>query len=67
LASVAKLRGITIRSLLDELSRRALDATLMSQAGQQMARMRDTDPEAWADYLNEGREWEERTVERLDS
>lgn len=67
LASVAKVRGITIRSLLDELSRRALDAALMEQAGQQMARMRDTDPDAWADYLREGREWEERTVERLDS
>jgi hypothetical protein len=51
---------------LDELSRRALDTTLMEHAGQQMARMRDTDPEAWADYLHEGREWEERTVERLD-
>jgi hypothetical protein len=67
LASVAKVRGITIRSLLDELSRRALDAALMEQAGEQMARMRDTDPDAWADYLREGREWEERTVERLDS
>lgn len=67
LASVAKVRGITIRGLLDELSRRALDATLMEQAGQQMARMRDADPDAWADYLHEGREWEERTVERLDS
>jgi hypothetical protein len=67
LASVAKVRGITIRGLLDELSQRALDATLMEQAGQQMARMRDTDPDAWADYLHEGGEWEERTVERLDS
>lgn len=67
LASVAKTRGITIRSLLDELSQRAFDAALMEQAGEQMARMRDTDPEAWADYLREGQEWEERTVERLDT
>jgi hypothetical protein len=39
----------------------------MEQAGQQMARMRDTDPDAWADYLHEGGEWEGQTVERLDS
>lgn len=67
LASAAQTRGITIRSLLEELSRRALDAALMEKAGQQMAHLRDTDPDAWADYLQEGDEWEERTVERLDA
>lgn len=56
-----------MRGLLDELSRRALDATLLEQAGQQMAHLQETDPDAWADYLHEGGEWEERTVERLDS
>ena len=39
----------------------------MEQASQQMARMRDTDPGAWEDYLSEGSQWEERTGERLDS
>jgi hypothetical protein len=67
LASVAEARGITIRRLLDELSHQALDAALMEQAGQQMARMRDTDADAWTDYLREGREWEERTVDRFDA
>lgn len=67
LASAAKVRGLTVRGLLEELSSQALDAALMEQAGQQMARMRDTDPEAWEDYLSEGGQWEERTGERLDS
>lgn len=67
LASAAKVRGLTVRSLLEELSNQALDAALMEQASQQMARMRDTDPDAWEDYLSEGSQWEERTSERLDS
>jgi hypothetical protein len=65
LASAAKTRGITIRSLLDELSRRAHDAALMEQAGRQMAYMKETEPDEWADYLRDGREWEESTIERL--
>jgi hypothetical protein len=34
LASVAKIRGVTMRGLLDELSRRALDATLLHEGGE---------------------------------
>jgi hypothetical protein len=53
--------------LLDELSRRAADTALMDQAAQQMARLRDTDPDGWTDYVAEGRAWEEGTVDRLEA
>lgn len=39
----------------------------MDQVAAQMTLMRDTDPDSWADYLAEGRAWEEGTSERLDS
>jgi len=66
-AAAAKARGLSVRALLDELSRRAADAALMEQVARQMAQLRDTDPDAWADYLDEGRSWEEGTIERLDA
>jgi hypothetical protein len=66
-AAAAEARGLTIRALLDDLSRQAADAALMEQSARQMARLRDTDPEAWAEYVDEGRTWEEATVERLDT
>lgn len=65
LALAAKARGMTVRALLDELSRHAADTALMEQAAADMARLRDSDPQQWADYLEEGRAWEEGTVERL--
>ncbi|GEM_PF-6635354 len=39
----------------------------MEEAAQRMARLRDADPQAWAEYLDEGACWEEGTVERLDA
>jgi hypothetical protein len=66
-ASAAKARGVSMRALLDELSRRAADAALMEQAARQMAQLREADPEAWADYVAEGRTWEEGAVDRLDA
>ncbi len=67
LTIAAKARGVSVRALLDDLSRQAADAALMDQAAGQMARLRDTDPDAWADYLDQGRQWEQGTVEWLDS
>lgn len=66
-ATAAKARGLTVRALLAELSQQAVDAALMKQAAQRMVELRESDPGAWADYLAEGRTWEEGTIERLDS
>jgi hypothetical protein len=49
------------------LSRQVADAALMDQAAERMAHLRETDPDGWADYVDEGRAWEEGTVERLDA
>lgn len=65
LALAAKARGLTVRALLDELSRQAADAALLEQAAAEMARLRESDPQQWAEYLDEGTAWEEGTVERL--
>ncbi len=66
-ATVAKVRGLTVRALLDQLSRELADATLMEQAARQMSQLHEADPDAWDDYLAEGRHWEEATVEPLDA
>jgi len=66
-AIAAAVRGLTVRALLDELSREVADAALMEQAARQMSRLHEADPDAWNDYLAEGRQWEERTVEPLDA
>lgn len=65
LAIAAGARGTTVRALVDELSRQAVDTELMRQAGAEMAALRDTDPEEWGSYLAEGAAWEQGTVERL--
>ncbi len=65
--TAAKVRGLTVRALLDQLSREVADATLMELAARQMAQLREADPEAWNDYLVEGHHWEEATVEPLDA
>ncbi|MGQ0777536.1 MAG: hypothetical protein ACT4NY_24520 [Pseudonocardiales bacterium] len=67
LATAAKARGLTVRALLDELSRQAADDALMAQAAAEMARLRDSDPQQWSHYLDEGGSWEQGTVERLDA
>ncbi|MDQ3989051.1 MAG: hypothetical protein M3291_07620 [Actinomycetota bacterium] len=67
LAVAASARGLTVRALLDELSRQAADEALMARAGADMARLRESDPQEWADYLDEGLCWEQCTVERLDA
>ncbi len=66
-ATVAKVRGLTVRALLDQLSREAADATLMEQAARQMSQLHEMDPDAWDDYLAEGRHWEQATTDRLDA
>lgn len=66
-AAAAKVRGLTVRALLDQLSRQVADMAMMEQAARQMSQLRETDPDAWNDYLAEGRRWEEGTVERLDA
>ena len=58
-AVAARARGVTVRALLDQLSREVADAVLMEQSASQMARLRDTDPDAWNHYLAQGRDWEE--------
>lgn len=67
LAIAAQARGLTVRALLDDLSRKAADDALMEQAAAQMEHLRDSDPESWAEYLQEGAAWEEGTVERIDA
>lgn len=66
-AAAAKARGLTVRALLDELSRQVVDVMLMEQAAEDMARLRDSDPVAWERYVDEGRAWEEGASERLDT
>ncbi len=66
-ATAAKVHGVTMRALLDQLSRQVADTALMEQAAQQMSTLREADPDAWNDYLAEGRRWEEGTVEHLDA
>jgi hypothetical protein len=66
-AAAAEARGMTVRALLDRLSHQAADAALMEQVGTQMAELRESDPDAWNEYVAEGRGWEERTSERLDA
>src|ERR1039458_2177540 len=65
LATAAQARGLTVRALLDDLSRKAADDALMEQAAAQMEHLRNNDPESWAEYLPEGAAWEEGTVERI--
>ena len=62
-AAAARFRGVTVRALLDQLSREVADTVLMEQAGRQMSQLREADPGAWNDYLAEGRLWEEGTIE----
>lgn len=64
-ATAAKARGLTVRALLDELSRQVADAALLDQVRSQMSKLCESDPEAWEAYLSEGLTWEEGTVERL--
>jgi hypothetical protein len=66
-AAAAAARGTTVRALLDELSRSVLDAVLLERSAEQMRRMRDTDPDEWSAYIEEGRVWEEGSIERVDS
>jgi len=66
-AAAARIRGLTVRALLDQLSREVVDMALMEQAARQMSRLQETDPDAWADYVAEGRRWEEGTAEHLDA
>lgn len=67
LALVARARGISVRALLDDFSREAADAALMERAASEMATLRDADPAAWASYVDEGRSWEQSTIDPLDA
>src|SRR5664279_700985 len=66
-AAAAEVRGRSVRALLDQLSCQVEDAALMEQAARQMRQLREVDPEAWGNYLTEGGQWEEATIERLDA
>lgn len=59
LALAASERGMTMRSLVDELSRAAADQAHLSRAGREMAAVRDQDPQSWQDYLDDGRDWDQ--------
>jgi hypothetical protein len=67
LAAAAKARGLTVRALLDDLSRQAIDDALLDQVSVQMSKLAQSDRAGWEDYLGEGRGWEEGTVEHLDA
>ena len=66
-AAAAKVRGVTVRTLLEQLSREVADSALMEQVGRQMSQLREADLGAWNDYLAEGRHWEEGTIEPVDA
>ena len=66
-ATAAKIRGMTVRALLDRLSREVADTALMEKAGKQMSQLHEADADAWDDYLAEGRHWEEGTAEPFDA
>ncbi len=59
LAHAARIRGVTVRTLLDEVSRTVEDAALMDLVRRQMEELREHDPAEWQSYLDEGREIEE--------
>jgi hypothetical protein len=67
LATAARLRHVTVRALIDDLSRKAADEALMEQAAAQMQQLRESDPEAWAEYLREGTTWEQGTIDRVET
>ena len=58
-ARAAKARGVTVRALLDEVSRKVEDAELMDLVRRQMEELRERDPVEWQSYLDECREIEE--------
>lgn len=65
LARAAAARGLTVGALLDDFSRRALDDVLMEQVEDEMSALSQADPQAWSAYVDEGRAWEEGTIEPL--
>lgn len=65
-ATAAKARGVTMRVLLEGLSRDVMDDALMEAAAAKMARLRDIDPNEWAGYVGEGRGWLEGTDDPVD-
>jgi hypothetical protein len=67
LATVARARGLTVRALVDDLSRKVADDTLMEQAATQVKHLRDTSSASWAEYVQEGMAWEQGTLERIDT
>ena len=60
-ATAAKVRGLTVRALLDQLSREVADTAMMELAARQMSQLKEADPDAWNDYLADGRHWEDGT------
>jgi len=66
-ATAAKVRGLTVRALLEQLSRQVADTALMEQAARQMSQLHEADPDAWDEYLADGQRGEEGAVERLDA
>lgn len=56
---------MTVRALLDELSRRAADEALMAKAAADQRRVQDSRPDEWREYLGEGESWEAGTVDRI--
>lgn len=66
-AAAAAARGCSVRALLDQLSRQVADQALMDQAAEQMRRMQERDPEAWANYAVEGQAWEQGSIEPVEA
>jgi hypothetical protein len=55
-AAAARVHGVTVRALLDQLSCQVADATLMERVAQQMRQLRENDRLSWNDYLAEGQQ-----------
>lgn len=62
LAAVASARHMTLGALLEKVSRRLAYEQMMREANAAMERMEREDPEAWASYLAELREWDHSTA-----
>ena len=66
-AAVAASRNTTMLALLDEAASRLKREEAMRQATESYERLAQEDPEGFAEYLAEGRQWDELASDGLPS
>ena len=65
LKEMARDQGIPMTELLDELVKKARKAEIIRQGNEDYARLRQ-DPKAWAEVLEERREWDCTLLDGLE-